>query len=400
MTAESLIFIVNPGSASRKYALYGGGKIKANIHFELVDGRVVGNLEYDGEKHIEKYDDANLSNAPHRTMPLLREHNVISDTDTVSAIGIRIVAPSRQFTNDQLVTDKVMILLDALCQKSPLHIKTALLEIKQLKIRFPNIPIIAISDSAFHTTKPAWAQYYGIDTVVAEKLGIERYGFHGISVESVVKLLKKQEILLSKTVICHLGSGSSLTAVQNGKSIDTTMGYSPLEGLMMSTRSGSMDISAALALKRGLHLSDSGLEEYLFKKSGLIGVSGSSDDIRQLITSESKGDMRAKLALDILVYRIQQSIGQMAAGMGGVNCLVFTGTVGERSVIIRSRILDKLDYLGFEYNSKVNEQTLEPSGVVNIANNSSKPILVMITDEAAELARRTEQYILHNKTSF
>ncbi len=393
MTFESLIFIVNPGSASRKYALYAGGQKKASLHFELVDGKVVGNLEYDGNKYFEKYDDGNLSNAPHRTMPLLYKYKVINETDKISAIGIRIVAPNKQFTDDQLVTDKVIVLLSALSQKSPLHIKTALLEIKQLKIRFPDVPIIAISDSAFHTTKPDWARYYGIDTVVAEKLGVERYGFHGISVGSVVKYLDKKEILLPKTIICHLGSGSSITAVQNGKSVDTTMGYSPLEGLMMSTRSGSMDISAALAVKRGLHMSDSELEEYLFKKSGLLGVSGSSDDIRQLIVSESKGDTRAKLALDIFVYRIQQAIGQMSASMNGVNCLVFTGTVGERSAIIRGRILKRLEYLGFSSSPSVNKQTIEPTELANIADMSSKPILVVPTDESNEIARRVIEYI-------
>lgn len=393
MTAEKLIFIVNPGSASRKYALFASGKVKASIHFELVDGLVVGNLEYDGGKQTVKYDDANLSNSPHRTLPLLREYKVIGDDDTISAIGLRIVAPNRRFIDDQLIDDDAVTLLDALCQKSPLHIKTALLELKQLKIRFPNVPIIAISDSAFHSTKPDKAQYYGVDTVTASKLGVERYGYHGISVGSVIKDISDGNILLPKTIVCHLGSGSSITAVQDGKSVDTTMGYSPLEGLMMSTRSGSMDISAALALKRGLHLSDAELEEYLFKKSGLLGVSGSSDDIRQLLNSEEKGDKRAKLALDIFVYRVQQAIGQMAASMNGVNCLVITGTVGVRSAIIRDRVLKNLGYLGFDCDSTLNDKTFEPTEVANLATAESKPILIISTDEAAEIARRTEKYI-------
>ena len=393
MATESLIFIVNPGSASRKYALYSGGQKKASLHFELVDDKVVGNLEYDGNKYSEKYDDGNLSNAPHRTMPLLYKYKVISDADKISAIGIRIVAPNKQFTKDQLITDDAIKVLEDLCQKSPLHIKTALLEIKQLKIRFPDVPIIAISDSAFHITKPDFARYYGIDTVVAKKLGVQRYGFHGISVGSVVKHLEEKEILLPKTIICHLGSGSSITAVQNGKSVDTTMGYSPLEGLVMSTRSGSIDISAALAIKRGLDLSDSEIEEYLFKKSGLLGISGTSDDIRKLLISESKGDVRAKLALDIFVYRIQQAIGQMSASMNGVNCLVFTGTVGERSALIRGRILERLEYLGLSSSLSVNKQTFEPIELANIADLSSKPVLVVPTDESTEIAWRTEKYI-------
>lgn len=393
MVSKSLIFIVNPGSASRKYALFVGGKKRADLHFEIVDGKVVGNLEYDGKRYTEKYDDGNLANAPHRTLPLLKTYGSISDDENINAIGIRIVAPSRRFIRDEIITDEVISTLEGLSKESPLHIKTALTEIKQLRIRFPDVPIIAISDSAFHATKPDKARYYGIDKELADKLEIEKYGFHGISVRSVVDRLASEDALLSKTVICHLGSGCSVTAVENGKSIETTMGYSPLEGVMMATRSGSIDVSAALALKRDLGISPSELEEFLFRKSGLLGVSGDSDDIRRLLDSESKGNKRSKLALEMFVYRIQQAIGQMAAAMDGVNCLVFTGTVGERSAVIRSRIVSRLNYLGFDISNELNDSTFEPARTANIASQSSKPILVILTNEAAELARRTEKYI-------
>jgi len=393
MANKSLVFIVNPGSASRKYALFIGGEKKADLHFELVDGKVVGNLEHEGQKYSEKYDDGNLANAPHRTLPLLHAYKVIAKDDKIDAIGIRIVAPSRRFIHDEIITDEVISVLEDLSRESPLHIKTALREIKQLRIRFPDTPIVAISDSAFHASKPDKARYYGIDKKLADKLEIERYGFHGVSTQSIVDKLKKQDILLPKTIICHLGSGCSVTAVHDGKSVETTMGYSPLEGVMMATRSGSIDVSAALALKRDLGISPSELEEFLFRKSGLLGVSGSSDDIRQLIERESKGDDRAKLALDIFVYRIQLAIGQMAAAMDGVNCLVFTGTVGERSSIIRSRIISKLSYLGFDISNEANNDAFEPKKITNIASQASKPILIILTNEAAELAHRTEKYI-------
>lgn len=390
---ESLIFVVNPGSASRKYSLFVDGIRRASIHFELVDGKVVGNLQHAGAKYTVKYDDANLGNAPHRILPLLYEHKVISETDKVTAIGIRIVAPSQRFMSDVLVTDKIIAALDKLHQETPLHITTALLEIKQLKTRFRGVPIIAISDSAFHATKPTWAWHYGVDTDLVKRMGIERYGYHGISVGSIVRYLKANDILMPKTIVCHLGSGCSVTAVEKGKSVDNTMGYSPLEGLMMATRSGSIDVSAALVIKRELGLTDNGLEQYLDKKSGLLGVSGTSDDIRQLVISESQGDERAKLALDIFVYRIQQAIGQMAASMGGVSCLVLTGTIGERSNIIRTRILSKLGFLGFECDDKINKRTFEPDDVENIATESSKPILVISTDEDTEIALRTQKFI-------
>lgn len=397
MAAESLIFVVNPGSASRKYALFSGGKKIAGIHFELVDGKVVGNLDYNNAKYTSKYDDGNLSNAPHRVMPLLRKHGVLNKNETFTAIGIRIVAPSRRFTQDEQITDSTEKALDNLRQDTPLHIRVALLEIKQLKIRFPNIPIIAVSDSAFHVTKPDYAKFYGIDVDITNKFEVERYGYHGLSVGSIVRRLKDNDILLPKVVICHLGSGSSITAIQNGKSVDNTMGYSPLEGLMMATRSGDIDVAAALVIKRGLKLSDSDLEEYLDKKSGLLGVSGSSNDIRQLLILEDKGNKRAKLALAMLVYRIQQAIGQMVASMNGVNCLVFTGTVGERSGVIRSRIVKGLSYLNFECDRKINLDTFEPDDIANVATDSSKPILIIKTDEAAEIAHRTEIYINKRK---
>jgi acetate kinase len=161
----------------------------------------------------------------------------------------------------------------------------------------------------------------------------------------------------------------------------------------MSTRSGSIDVAAALAIMRELRLSDIELEQYLNKKSGLLGVSGGSDDIRQLLVAEEQGDKNAKLALQIFVYRIQQAIGQMAASLGGVDCLVFTATISERSFVIRERVLKNLGYLGYEIDKAVNEKTFEPKEVTDIAGRNSKPVLVVATDESAEIARRTEESI-------
>jgi acetate kinase len=311
----------------------------------------------------------------------------------LKGIGIRVVGPSKRFMKDQLITDEIIVALEAVHEKAPLHVTTALSEIQQLEDYFAGIPAIAISDTAFHSTKPDWAWNYGFDVDLAEKAEILRYGYHGVSVGSVVRIMADHQILSPKTIICHLGSGSSITAVADGKSVDNSMGYSPLEGVMMATRTGSIDVSAALAIKRELNLSDSELEEYLNKKCGLIGVSGSSNDIRQLIISEEKGDERAKLALKLFVHRIQQTIAQMAASLGGVDSIVFTATVGERSAIMRSRILDGLGFLGFAYNSELNDKIYEPTDPVNISVNEAKPVWVISTDEAAEIANRADKYI-------
>ena len=393
MIEKTLILVVNPGSASRKYALYNGNDQWASIYFEFVDNRVVGKIKHAGEQQIINCDDKDLTTVSRYILPLLHEYKVIGDDDKIAAVAIRVVAPSDDFTKDQLITREVEASLEALEQKAPLHITTVLSEIKHLEDYFVGTPIVAISDSAFHVTKPEWASHYGINTELADKFGIKRYGYHGVSVGSVVRILQESGDLKPKTIICHLGSGSSITAVVDGKSIETTMGYSPLEGLMMASRSGTIDVSAALAIKRELQLNDEGLEQYLNKQSGLAGVSGSSNDIRQLISKEEQGDERASLALKLFIYRIQQAIGQMAASMGGADCLVFTATIGERSFVIRDRILQNLGYLGFINNSEINEKTFEPTEIVSIASLDSKPVLVVSTNESIEIARRAEQYI-------
>jgi len=396
MTSEFLTLVVNPGSSSRKYALYADGLKRANIHFEFENENVIGKIEYNGEKHTKTYGDSDLSEVSRYVLPLLRDYGVIADNETLSVIGIRVVAPSKRFAQDVLVTNESEADLEFVQQRAPLHVKTALAEIKQLKNFFPGTSIVIVSDSAFHSTKPEWAWHYGIDTEIAEKFDIKRYGFHGVSVGSVVRNLSETGLLKPKTIICHLGSGSSVTAVENGKSIETTMGYTPLEGLMMASRCGNIDPSAVVAVKRELHLSDDDLEEYLNKQCGLLGVSGSSNDVRQLLASEEQGDARAKLALKMLVYRIQQAIGQMAASMSGVDQLVFTATIGERSAPIRERVLENLSFLGFDFDKALNDSTFEPKEATNIAIASSKPVLVISTDESSEIARRAEQYIKTN----
>lgn len=396
MSSESLILVVNPGSSSRKYGLYADGQKRATINFEFEDNKVIGKVECDGQKYPIDCNDADLSGVSSHILPSLHKYEIISPTDELTAIGIRVVAPVMRFTKDELLTDEVEEALHAIQQKAPLHITTVLAEIKQIKSHFPSTPLVAVSDTAFHATKPSHAWYYGIDTKFADESGIKRYGYHGISIGSIVHYLTEKSLLAPKTIICHLGSGSSITAVHDSKSVETTMGYSPLEGLLMASRSGNIDVSAALAIKRELGLTDDGLEQYLNKQSGLLGVSGSSNDIRQLIASEEAGDKRAKLALDLFVYRIQQSIGQMAASMNGVDNIVFTGTIGERSAIIRERIMARLEYLGFVCDKDVNNNTFEPSDA-NIATAGSKPALVVSTDEAAEIARRAAQYMQNQK---
>ncbi len=395
MASESLTLVVNPGSASRKYALFNDSQLRASIHFEFVDNNVAGKIDYLGIQQDIDCSGMDLNQAASRVVSIFIDHGVVRSVTDVAVIGIRLVAPSHKFMRDELITPAIESLLEQVEQIAPLHVSTVLSEIRQLKEAMLDTPIIAISDSAFHESKPIKAWSYGIDVDLANRLDIKRYGYHGISVGSVVKRMENDGTLMPKTIVCHLGSGSSVTAVNNGESYDNTMGYTPLEGLIMASRSGSIDVAAALTIKRDLRLSDEELEKYLNSKCGLLGVSGSSNDIRQLIDSEEKGDERASLALELYVYRVQQAIGQMVASMGGVDCLVFTATVGERSNIIRSRIIERLGYLGLEHDQTINEQIYEPVVIANIATNSSKPIYVISTDESVEIANRAE-YFLQN----
>lgn len=393
MENKSLILVVNPGSASRKYALYSDGAKLATIHFEFEDGKIISTLTQNGQKYSDTYDDADLGQVSKYILPLLNKYQVITASDAISAIGIRVVAPSKRFAMDQLADESAISALEGVKLRAPLHVGVVLAEICQLKENIPNIPIVIVSDSAFHSTKPEWSWHYGIDTEIAEKYDIKRYGFHGVSVGSVVRNLQQANMLAPKTIVCHLGSGSSITAVVDGKSVETTMGYTPLEGLMMETRVGNIDPSAVVAIKRELHLEDNAVEEYLNKKCGLIGVSGSTNDVRQLLAKEEQGDARAKLALKMFVYRIQMAIGQMAASMGGVDQLVFTATIGERSMPIRERVLENLTYLGFINDKAKNDATFEPKEIANIAAENSKPIIVISTDESSEIARRASELI-------
>lgn len=397
MAVEPLILVVNPGSASRKYAVYAGDKKIAQLHFEFVDNHIECTLKFKDRHKTIAYEDQDLLNASSYVFTILDEYGVVNENNVIGVIGIRVAAPSQRFARDVLATKETIKALESIQQRAPLHISVALTEIKHLVANIQNVPIVIVSDSAFHTTKPEPAQLYAIDVDLADKIDVKRYGYHGLSVESVVEKLKANGQLAPKTIICHLGSGSSITAVKNGKSVETTMGYTPLEGLMMSTRSGTIDVSAALVIKHELDLDDADLEKFLNKKSGLLGVSGSSDDIRQLLAKENKGDKRAKLALEMFVYRIRQAIGQMAAAMNGVDCLVFTGTVGERSGPIRGRVLDVLDYLGFSYDKKINEELYEPIAATDLSTGSGKPVLVISTDEFINIARHASHFIKNNQ---
>jgi len=377
----SFVLVVNPGSASRKYALFADSVERAQLHFEWSNDTILCTLTTTSQQHV-KVDVTSLENATAEVIPILRSYNILSENEHIKYIGLRIVAPGSYFLSDHRVDDELMKHLQQAKEHAPLHVKASLTELSYLQQYFPDSPIFAISDSAFHHTKPDHTWNYGISLELADKHDIKRFGYHGLSVESVVRQISPVE----KSIVCHLGSGASVTALLNGQSVDTTMGFSPLEGVIMSTRSGSIDLAAANILKKILQYDDLSLEKYLNEESGLKGLGGSAD-IRELLLHEGEGDARAHLALETYVYTIQKSIGQMAAALNGVDALIFTGTVGERSSPIRKQIVRQLNYLGFMIDNTRNDTT-DSHGILTIHDPSSKPIYVIPAHEEQEIAKR------------
>jgi acetate kinase len=386
----SLTLVANPGSASRKYALYDDGPdLRGTMHFEIEDDRLICTLMRIGEsKRRLELDFDKLSDAAAHVEQLFTREGLLKDEEHITQIGLRIVAPSSYFMSDHIITDEVVDTLEQLYELAPLHIAASLGELKSLRQSLPGVKIVGVSDSAFHATKPPYAWNYGIDIHDSDRLDIKRFGYHGISVASAIDTLWNKGKLPPKVVVCHLGSGSSVTGVFHGRSVDTTMGYTPLEGMLMATRSGSIDAGALRALKKGLEMNDDQLEDYLHTKSGLLGIAGSGD-IRSLISREADGDHMAHLALTTFVHTIHKAIGSMIVALNGCDLLVFTGTVGERSAILRKRIVAHLEFMDFIVDGDLNEACTEPTSLTSIGQAArSRPIVVIPANESLEIARR------------
>jgi acetate kinase len=390
LSEDSLILVANPGSSSRKYAVYTADlSERAHLHIEREDGKLIGNIYAHGQHHSVAIDFDDLAESAVHLMEILQANDVIRDGEVLERIGLRVVAPSSFFMQDHVMNDEVIEHVESLRHLAPLHIDATLRELQSLRQTFTDATIVGVSDSAFHATKPPYAWNYGIDIHDADRLDIKRFGYHGISVSASINALWDTGKLPPKVVVCHLGSGSSVTGVFHGRSVDTTMGYTPLEGLIMATRSGSIDTSAARVLKESLNLDDTGLETYLNTKSGLLGIGG-SNDIRELIARETDGDHMAHLALTTLIHSIHKAIGSMVVALNGCDLIVFTGTVGERSAILRKRIVAHLECLDFALDGEVNDACTTPDKMTFISQKAaSKPIVVIPTDEAREIAQHT-----------
>jgi acetate kinase len=379
---EKNILVINIGSSSKKYSLYQRGSLLLGGHYERDKSTYA--VTYTGEEAREIREEVFVESLT-TFYSTLRERGHIHDENPLSAIGIRLVAPGDYFTEDRVVDDTFLEKLSFVAQEDMAHIAPLEKELRKAKELFTHVPVIAVSDSAFHTTMPSVAKYYALPPSLVEDEGVYRFGYHGISLSSIVEALSHRPWGLErKAIICHLGSGASVTAVLDGKSIDTSMGYSPLEGLIMSSRIGTIDVGAVLHVLKKKSVQE--LQEILYTKSGLLALSGLSDDMRVLIDAEKEGHEGAHRAIEAFAYAIQKHIGMYMAVLGGVDVIVFSGTIGERSFILRDRICQGLSWLNVHLDHEKN--THAKSGDY-IGCDGSLGVCVMHSDEDMEIMRKT-----------
>lgn len=381
------ILLINPGSASKKLALYRGAASLAAGEYELAESHTAATLRAGETEQSARLPRSAFPDATAHFVDWLVGEGILADRSDLRAVGLRIVASGSRFQADHRIDTGYLGDLEAAKERSPLHLAPQLAEAKLVPERFPGLPLIGVSDSAFHARMPQVARRYALSDQEVKQHDLYRFGFHGLSLASVVRNLRARKVLPIRTVVCHLGSGCSVTALRHGRSVDTTMGFTPLEGVMMGTRSGDVDPGAVLYLA-GHFRPAADLEALLNQQSGLLGVGGSAD-VRQLLARKSK-DRRAAFALELFTYRLAKAVGAMGVALGGVDALVFTGAIGERSAPIRKMVSDRLEYLGIRLDAKKNRQATEQQAAIQ-ATGSRVRVLTVPTDEAGEMARRVRR---------
>ena len=384
--------IVNTGSVSAKYAIYDEKSELFFGHFEIEVGKAIATF-YSGRNKNKSVttniSDEIFNNSLDYFIQEAIKEKIIENKDDIFSISIRIVSPGTYFQLNRIVDEGFIEKITEEKEEAPRHVPTTLKEINEIKKIFPNTQIVGISDSAFHKNIPDFAKNYAIPKNIAKDLDIYHFGYHGISVKSIVNKLKNKGQLSEKTIVCHLGGGLSVVALKNGKSFDTSMGYTPLQGLVMSTRVGDIDPVAVMYLGQKLGKDSTELEAYFNDECGLLGLSGGkSSDVRDLLVLEAKADKDAELALQKFVMSIKKYIGAYVAEMGGVDTLIFSGTIGERSYIMRDRICNGLEYLGIKLNKNKNNKTISVDKKISSFFSPVK-ILVVCTEEMNQMAKDT-----------
>lgn len=369
-----MILVSNIGSASRKYAVFDGGVLRYEARAERT-----------GDGCLARFGatETPLSADGYASFLQLVLASCIEQGMRIDGVVVRVVAPGAYFSVHRDVDDAFLARLADAAQSDPIHVPPVLEELTALRSALPGVRVVAASDSAFHATMPPEARTYGIARDLAERHGLYRYGYHGLSVASVARRVEGA----SRVVVCHLGGGASVTALMDGRSIDTTMGFSPLEGVVMATRSGSLDPMVVLALVRAGMDADE-VAHVLYEGSGMKGVSGISPDMRVLLAREEAGDAEAASAIALYAHAVAKAVAGMVAPLGGIDMLVFAGTIGERSAAVRARICARLAGIGVAIDEPANARLADGEG--DIGAVGSVRVAVMRAAEDAEMARVAE----------
>lgn len=388
------ILVINAGSSSLKYQLI--DMVNESVILKGICERITfkgGLLKQktaDGRETVISQDMPTHKEAMELVLKAMvdPEKGGIKSVDEVSAVGHRILHSGEDFKHSVLIDDEVVKICEKNADLGPLHMPGEIACVKSCMEVMKGVPMVAVFDTTFHSTMPAKAYMYGIPYEVYESYKIRKYGFHGTShkfvSEETAKLLGKK----GKFVICHLGNGSSISAVNDGKCLDTSMGFTPLEGLVMGTRSGDIDPAAVDYLRIKLGLKPDEVVDYLNKKCGMLGISGFSSDCRDLTAAAENGDKRAELALEMVAYRVKKYVGSYIAVLGGVDAIVFTGGIGEHSPLIRGLVMDNMEYCGAKFDAKKNEDYSSGVGYLNTDDSKIK-IMVVPTNEELSIARET-----------
>ena len=389
------ILVINCGSSSLKYQLINSeteGVLAKGLCERIgIDGMLTYQPE-GGEKEKSEIAMPTHTEAINAVLAALtnEKSGVIKSLSEVGAVGHRVVHGGEKFTSSCLINDESMKAIEECNDLAPLHNPANLIGIRACQELMPGVPMVAVFDTAFHQTMPDVAYTYGIPYEYYEKYKVRRYGFHGTSHSYVSK--RTAEIVgkpydQMKIIVCHLGNGASISAVNCGKSVDTSMGLTPLEGLVMGTRSGDLDpaIIDFVGKKEGLSLNE--MNEILNKKSGMLGISGVSSDGRDLEAAAETGNKRAQLALDVFDYRVIKYIGAYAAAMNGVDAIAFTAGIGENNIKMRKDVCSSLTYLGVKLDEEKNNVRGEER--IISADDSKVQVLLVPTNEELAIARET-----------
>lgn len=385
------VLVLNAGSSSLKFNLFDMGKevsIAEGMAERIGLNEAVLACTMDGEKRRETLPLPTHKEALEAILERLHA-NVLHETP-IHAVGHRVVHGGPKYGDSVLVTDEVLHDIEAFSMYAPLHNPANALGIRTAQAAFPDVPHVAVFDTAFHHNIPDHARTYGIPYELSQKYGIRRYGFHGTShayVAARTAILLCRPLRALKIVTCHIGNGTSICAVDHGRSVDTSMGMTPLQGVIMGTRCGTIDPSVVEMLMEYEHLDYKAITDLLNKKSGLLGISGVSSDFREIELAADRGNDRARLARDLLTYNVRQFIGSYATVLDGVDAITFTAGIGTHSTYVRAKVCSKLSFLGVKLDVEANEHG---TGERIISTPDSKvAVTVVPTNEELMIARET-----------